>query len=666
MKPDLVNKPYLVDAVIGNSRFLASVLDTGRIVRFWWPHVDYPQHADRIRSGLRLAGGDGRATWFDGAEDGWRHESSYVPGTNIFAARAESPRVPIRAEWELYAVPGEDALVFDYRFTNTGTEPASFQFVFYSSIKAAEMSTYQTTEFRPADDALVHFHRDYFFSVSSANVCTAYQSGYAWEQANAGGLNGSDINMAPDGAMEWAFEDVAPGGAARLTVYLAAGRSLEDSLAALRKAKSAGPDTLRERTAGYWKAFVDSAAPCPSDRADLRELYERSLLAIKLMADELTGSIIAAPEFDEFYTRCGGYGYCWGRDAAFITTALDKAGLHGLSTRFYEWTLTAQDEDGAWQQRHYHDGRLAPSWGLQIDEGASILWGMLQHYRALPDAGGKERFLRAAWPAVRKGADYLTREIDASNGLPNASRDLWEERFGQHTYSSAAVYAGLKAATEMAALAGEPSLGEGWNRAADRIGETVRTLCWNEENGVYYRGLQLAVDRDSYERARAEGKEASETRDAKGYPRFRLAFDPVVDVSLLGVSVPFGVVPPDHPQAWRTADAVERALTVPGVGGIKRYEDDPYIGGNPWILTTLWLAQFRALAGQPEEAEKLVDWAANHRTKTGLLPEQVDKASGGTAWVVPLTWSHAMFILAVHLTAEARSAPTGRPRAANA
>jgi len=28
-----------------------------------------------------------------------------------------------------------------------------------------------------------------------------------------------------------------------------------------------------------------------------------------------------------------------------------------------------------------------------------------------------------------------------------------------------------------------------------------------------------------------------------------------------------------------------------------------------------------------------------------LLPEQADKNHGGPAWVLPLNWSHAMFVL---------------------
>jgi GH15 family glucan-1,4-alpha-glucosidase len=103
-----------------------------------------------------------------------------------------------------------------------------------------------------------------------------------------------------------------------------------------------------------------------------------------------------------------------------------------------------------------------------------------------------------------------------------------------------------------------------------------------------------------------------------------------------------------------TAEAVEAALTSPVVGGIKRYEDDPYIGGNPWILTTLWLAQYRIAVGELEKAEQLLQWAVDHRTAMELLPEQVDKQTGETAWVVPLTWSHAMYVSTLFQFAEAR------------
>ncbi|MGG2201627.1 glycoside hydrolase family 15 protein [Paenibacillus validus] len=641
-------KPYLIDAIAGNSRFLASLGRTGRLFRLWWPHIDYPQHVDEIRSGLFVDGHTTATTWFDSEQDGWRHEAGYVPRTNVFRVEAVSSHVPVSVETLDYAVPSEDIYVRSYRFTNRGSEAVSFRFLYYSSFRSMETSYYHTTSFEESNDALVHLRHEYIFSVSSSNVCAGYQAGSAWSDAQDGELDGNVIDMTPDGALSWRFDDVQPGAVIDVPVYIAAGSTRQEAYDTLAKAKSQPEAHWRELTISYWHGFLAAAVPAPAASESVRELYERSLLAMKLMSDERSGSVVAAPEFDEGFTRCGGYAYCWGRDAAFITTALDRVGLQELSTRFYDWTLTAQDPDGSWQQRHYHDGRLAPSWGLQIDEGASILWGMWQHYAHTRDAAFADR----VWPAVAKGADFLIGYLDAETGLPLPSRDLWEERSAEHTYSAAAVYGGLTAAASFARLRGDEALAAGWSRAADTIARSIRERCWNEERGALYRALKLGVPEGVYREAATQGQPVSTSVNAKGYVTYALEFDPVLDISLLGVSVPFGVLPVDDPIMISTAEAVEQALTAPVVGGIKRYENDPYIGGNPWILTTLWLCHYRIARGQYDEAWRHLQWAVEHRTAMGLLPEQVDQLTGETAWVVPLTWSHAMYILAVQMLVE--------------
>lgn len=93
-------------------------------------------------------------------------------------------------------------------------------------------------------------------------------------------------------------------------------------------------------------------------------------------------------------------------------------------------------------------------------------------------------------------------------------------------------------------------------------------------------------------------------------------------------------------------DAVEQALRTSDEG-VLRYEDDPYVGGNPWVLATLWLGTARRAAGDGgAELARALDWTAARQTPTGLLPEQVDESTGAPRWVVPLTWSHAMVLLA--------------------
>lgn len=643
-------KPFLVDAIIGNSKFLASLGRTGKMYRLWWPNIDLPQHVDAVRTGIQW--GQSAVSWFDEEAEGWTHEAAYVAKTNILRVNARSGQQPLEVESLHFAVPGYDLIVREYTFTNVSNQPASFSFVLHSSFLMSENRLYNTTMFNEANDSLVHFRHKYYFALSSANVCTQYQAGLAWETVQNGELDGKGIDMRPDGALKWSIEKLAAGASVTIPVYIAAGHDEGSALQQMRTAKSKTSAEWIAETTAYWRDYLAAAAPCPIDDAEISDLYDRSLLMFKLMSDEQTGSIIAAPEFDEKFERCGGYSFCWGRDAAFITTALDKAGLGSLSDSFYAWTLSAQSPDGSWQQRHYHDGSLAPSWGLQIDEGSSILWGMWQHYLEKKDS----RFAEQVWPAVEKGASFLISYLDAESGLPKPSIDLWEEREASHTYSSAAVFGGLTAAASFAELAGRPDLASEWTAAAERIAAAITELCWNEELGSFYRGVNLTVNAVKYEEALAGGAAGHIAAANKGYKKHVLAHDPILDISLLGIAVPFAAVPADHDYMRRTADAVEAALTVPAVGGIKRYEDDIYIGGNPWILTTLWLAHYRIQTGSIDDAKRLLQWAIDHRTETGLLPEQVDKNTGETAWVVPLTWSHAMFILTVFMLAEAEAA----------
>ncbi|NYT19035.1 MAG: glucan 1,4-alpha-glucosidase, partial [Methanosarcinales archaeon] len=100
------------------------------------------------------------------------------------------------------------------------------------------------------------------------------------------------------------------------------------------------------------------------------------------------------------------------------------------------------------------------------------------------------------------------------------------------------------------------------------------------------------------------------------------------------------------------------ALRIPvnGYFGIKRYENDNYIDGNPWVVTTLWLSRALltlaiSLERRDEEYQLLVSkaleyikWTMRSATSTGLLSEQVDKYTGQAAWARPLGWSCALFI----------------------
>lgn len=643
----ITHKPYINDAVIGNSSMLVALDARGQIHRLWWPHIDLPQHVETMRIGVLVDGMQESTSWLDEA-DAWSHEQSYLPHTNLLRTRAIGKEVPLTGAITDFVVPDEDWLVRYVELTNTGDKELDLTLLVYASLKITESALYNTVSFDRQIDGLVYFRHQYAFALSSANVCAGYAISDAWRQATTGSLRGDSIAMVPHGALSFRCR-LAPGETRAYPLYLTAGTTVQEARSNMQRVKRGTATAWMERTEGYWHEYLRNTNPLAIRDERVQAIYERSLLVFKLMSDRATGSIIAAPECDEAFTRCGGYAYCWGRDAAYITAAFDRAGLTDLSRAFYRWTVRAQDPDGSWQQRHYHDGRLAPSWGLQIDEGGSILWGMHQHYLVTQD----RTFLEEMWPTVVNGASFLLSYLDGETGLPLPSNDLWEEREGEHTYSAAAVYGGLSGAAAMARELGKTSLAHAWQEAADGIKRSIEQHAVAKDKPIFLRGIKRKVSQEEAELAARSGQQIITQTDEKGITHHWLPQDEVMDVSLLGLALPFQVVDAQDPRMVATAEAIERTCTAPVTGGIRRYEDDAYIGGNPWILATLWLAQVRIQQGRLDEAKQHFTWAIRHSTSLDLLPEQIDKETGETAWVVPLTWSHAMFVLTAHMLAEA-------------
>jgi GH15 family glucan-1,4-alpha-glucosidase len=75
-------------------------------------------------------------------------------------------------------------------------------------------------------------------------------------------------------------------------------------------------------------------------------------------------------------------------------------------------------------------------------------------------------------------------------------------------------------------------------------------------------------------------------------------------------------------------------------------------GPNPWIITTLWYAEFLIASAEKTEdlapALNILNWAIDQALPSGVLAEQFDRATGRPCSVSPLTWSHSTFIAVVN------------------
>ncbi|MFC4768364.1 glycoside hydrolase family 15 protein [Effusibacillus consociatus] len=632
-----MQKPYLVDSIIGNGRILASLTKNGELVRAFWPTIDYAQHVNQTLAGIRVNGGP--IIWISGVD--FTHEQNYLPDTNIVVTRSIGRNVPVEVVGTDYAVPDVDVIVRHYQVTNTGNQEIEIDVIYFTDFHMEESPIYQSVLFDDSAEAIGHYRRSYWAFIGGQTKPFGFQVANVKDHLHERRFQGGDISLGSDGAQVWT-SPVAPGAAAEFTIFIAFGKNRDEVFANLAQVRQAGHDQLLAQTRQYAQEYLATGRKIETGDERLDTLYRRSLLMFNLMADAVYGGLIAAPEFDPFYSRCGGYGYCWGRDAAYITTAIDKAGYTDVGRNFYRWAMRVQEADGSWDHRHYMNGDLAPAWGYQADEPASILWGMWQHYLISKD----EEFLRECWPSMQKGADHLVATIDPDTDCPKPSRDLWEERFAQHTYSSAAVAAALLAAADAARHLDKEEQAKVYAAAGERIRKAVEKL-YNPEKKSWYRGINLYVREEIYEMKKAAGQRVHTIVDDHGYERHVVDYDPIVDASLLGISYPFELFEANHPAVVSTSDAVKELCTQPGIGGIRRYEDDHYAGGNPWVLCTLWHGLEANRRGESHKVKEALEWVLQHQTSTGLLPEQVDKEKGGPGWVVPLTWSHAMFVLLI-------------------
>lgn len=644
-------KPYLVNGIIGNSSLLASVGENGNIYRLWWPNIDIPQHIDYMKTGIYIRGKSKHTNWLDDPKEKWIYEQHYEKDTNILVSEATNSMLNVFVKTIDFAIPNKDILVRNYTIINTGNTKINLQFILYTSLKIEENPLYNTTTFIDEDDSLVHYRHNYAFCISSPVKSSGYSTMDAFEDAQDGKLNGGKDVLNSKGAISY-FLSIMPNEIHEIPLYFACGYSLEDSVNKMREVKLHSFNKWLEITKNEDLKFLQQGKQIYLNNEEIETMYKRSLLVQKLLYDKESGSIVAAPEVDETYSKSGGYNYCWGRDGVYIARSFQAAGLTNYARSFYLWTITAQNKDGSWQQRHYHDGKLAPAWGFQVDEGGSILWGMWEYYKETRDIN----FLNQIWKSVKKGAGFLVDFRDNQNNLPLNSFDLWEERKGQHAYSSAAVYGGLIAAYCIAKELGYENLALKWNLVAETIKRSIEQSFWSEKNQTYYRTINEEVSEEIFEIERKKGNIGYIIKDEKEYMTYHINYDSILDTSLLGLAVPFGVFSPFDDKMKKTADLIEKQLWNQKVGGLKRYENDEYIGGNPWIITTLWLALFRIEQKQYEKAKKLLYWVLKHRTCLGLLSEQIHKEKGTPAWVIPLNWSHAMFISVVLKLIEASEA----------
>ena len=258
---------------------------------------------------------------------------------------------------------------------------------------------------------------------------------------------------------------------------------------------------------------------------------------------------------------------------------------------------------------------------IQEDETAIILFMLYEYARYTNDID----FIKSMYDDfICPAADFLSTFIDQPTGLPHASYDLWEEKFLTSTYTVSVVYGALLSSVELAKMI---------NRNDDKQPK------WLEAAATIRNGFSSLISPDlkSYRKGLLLHSDGS------------LGFDNTLDISSLFGMVMFAAED-ETAQASKATyhELVTRLLDKSPSGGLPRYEHDRYFAsdppyyGNPWFVSTLWLAQIAKQMGEIDKAKELLDWSLNNTLSSGVMSEQIDPSTSQPKSVTPLDWSSSL------------------------
>lgn len=570
---------FFNNAIIGNGKILGCLSDKGELIRLYYPNIDYFQNIDRNRLGIVS---DGRILWFDEANS----KKQYYDGNILYTElNIENYEILQRD----YILPNKNVVVRTFKFNKR------LNLFMYSKLNS---DVNKKVSGMVVSDTLIQYCQEMYMATFAKNNIAKYQINNSRYTMETGNLKPEDyIGMSEDSAVLYTNVN-------EITLYIALENNLKDLLVLVNWCKNQEENLLYNSTKKYWenylKKFENNILLKNVNKIKEKEIIERTILMYALVTNPETGAVLASPDVDENFERCGRYGYCWPRDAIFINSALNILGLKKVTDKFYNvWAQKAQLDSGLFEQRYYSNGELAPSWGIQIDETAAILIGVYEN--------GKYKKLETL---IVKTITALLNFIDIDY-LSKECFDLWEERKGKHLYSTASIYEGLRVGKEM--LYSINSI-----KYKSTIAEIEKTLA----------NIKEAIIRNFVENGALK----------------RSLNNIQTDMSLLSLTVPYNILEPNDMIMKNTVNNIERDLKVQN-GGYLRYIGDDYIGGNAWIVCSLWLALYYIEKNDVDRATELFNWATNHADYLSFLPEQIDKNSDDTIWVRQLSWSHAMYII---------------------
>lgn len=629
--------------ILGNGRLTVGLNEKGLVHDFYYPYVGL-ENLTTARSTHHRIGVwvDDSFSWVD--EQEWQSSVDFSDQALVAQVTLKNEKLGVEITTNDFVDYEYDAFCRILRVKNTSEHIKNIRIFMHQVFELSSNGRGDTALYVPAGHYILDYKGRCCLLIGGSNSNESFDQ-YAVGNYGIEGKEGT-FKDAEDG--ELSGHNVEHGGVdsvVRFSLSLSPGESQQfDYWVAAAASQYFGEDIHRSLKAGlsnrldqnlkYWHDWLaisdERTANMPEDQ---KSLVRKSLMTIKAHTD-VRGGIIASCDSSIYNYGRDYYSYVWPRDGAYAIWPLIRCGYTEEAKNFFKFCADILTPDGYLMHKYQPDRAIGSTWhpllhnnvselAIQEDETATVLL-MLGEYLQY---SGDEPFVKDMYDRyVIKAANFMSSFIDESTGLPHASYDLWEEKFLTTTYTTATVIRALTVASELAIQFGDRQNAENWKLISDKLESNFSTFI-QPENKILRKGYLLNQEDQA------------------------LNYDDVLDVSSFYGVMMFNYSPEMHAAITATIEAIENNLMADiQAGGSPRYEYDNYfkVGPdakpNPWLITTLWLAQYHIRTQNLERAEQLVQWVESKVLPSGVMPEQVHSGNGTPVSVTPLVWSHAEYI----------------------
>jgi len=633
--------------VLGNGNTAVCLDKFGQVRDFYFPYVGQENHIGPNQMHKVGVFVDGKMHWVDNGE--WNTDIRYERNSMVSKTVAESGRAKVSMESTDVIYNEKNIFLRRIILTNKDSKTRNIKIFLNQQFKIGDTNHADTAYFSSTIESIIHYKGRRVFLVGgmcenkpfgdySIGFCGAEGKEGTWKDAEDGNLSKNSIEHGVvDSVISW-NRDIPGNGSMTLYYWIAVGETYKEVCGLLEYIFEKSPEHLVKSTKDFWQAWTGQVELSSSGQLSekAKNLFYDSLLVMRAHADGRGGILASA---DSGNVQYGGdtYGYIWPRDACFTAWSFDMAGFYDVSERFYTFANDILTEEGYVLHKYQPDHSLGSSWhpwvrdgkrqlAIQEDETAILLVGLWEHYIRAKDLEFIENLYNSF---IKKAAEFIIHYKDIHSGLPLPSYDLWEEQYGVSAFTASVAYGGLMSAGHFAKTLGKTEDANKFYSEAEILRKAIVSLLWNEDGKYFFKLIGDKLEKDN-------------SLDASSfYGPFR-----------------FGVMSADDPRMKEAFKVVSVRLGKGiNVGGMARYEGDKYSHaeggnstGNPWFVTTLWLAQYKiaTAVSMPdlEGAARDIEWTAKF-ARSGMLSEQINPYNGEPISATPLTWSHAEYVRTV-------------------